>query len=180
MGNMDINGIVVDANIIGSYYQQKLIESGNIYNIIEEILGKYGLAISDLIEYEWKALTGNLVFNIWFEDQIKSEKIKYVENTQNHPHIQKEIFNRFGLDRRERDIEYIEAANNTVEKYILTEDNHFYDPKKKKASSIEKERIKKQRIGALCRFMNRELNITVGLPMHCCCDLSLSTNMSDI
>jgi rRNA-processing protein FCF1 len=166
------DGVVVDANVISNYIQESIQESGDIFQLIEKILvSSYGLAISDKIEREWKNTTGNLYFDTWFAEQLKNGRIHYIEKPELNDAIRKRIHNIYGLPRRGHDIEYIKTANKTIKKYILTNDIDFYDPKKKQSSVVEKEKIKNQRCGDLCRYLRKELDIIVGLPRHCCNDL---------
>lgn len=164
------DGVVVDANIIAEYHQEYARESGDIYDLIEKILKSCRIAITELIEHEWKNTCGNQKFNIWYTDNLRDGFIQYVDASL-HPHILKKIHNEFGLPKRKYDKELIKAANVTTYRYILTKDIHLFDPKKKEASIEEKRRIKEERSGALCRYLYDELKITVGLPEHCCCDL---------
>ena len=164
------DGIVVDANIISNYCQEYSAENGDIYDLIEKILKNCGIAITDLVEHEWRSTCGGQLFEEWFTVNLHADYIQYVD-----PYIDRQILKKihkdFGLPKRKYDKELIKAANVTTYKYILTYDIDLFDPKKKSAERKEKERIKKQRKGALCTFLRRELDIIVGLPEHCCGDL---------
>jgi len=162
------DGVVVDANIIADYCHESIVETGDIYDLIEKILKNCSIAITELIEQEWYNTCGSQLFDVWFTDNMRDGYIQYVEPYLN-PHILKKIRNKFGLPGRDKEL--IKAANVTTYKYILTNDIHLFDPKKKTASIKEKERIKKGRKGGLCQFLRKELKITVGLPEHCWSDL---------
>ena len=164
------DGIVVDANIISNYCQEYIEEKGGIYDLIDKILKHCGIAITDLVEQEWRSTCGGQFFDEWFTVNLYADYIQYVD-----PYIDRQILRKihrdFGLPRRKYDKELIKAANVTTYKYILTYDIDLFDPKKKRASRKEKERIKKERNGALCQFLRKKLKIVVGLPEHCCWDL---------
>jgi len=164
------DGVVVDANIIASYFQEYGKETGDIYSLIEKILKSCGIAITDLLENEWKSTCGDQMFLIWFTDNLRDDYIQYVNPSINRE-ILKKIHIKFGLPRDGHDKELIKVANVTTYRYILTYDIDLFDPKKKQASIKEKERIKKERDGALCQFLRNKLKITVGLPEHCWSDL---------
>ena len=170
------DGVVVDANIISSYLEEYVEETGDLYGLIEKILKNCGIAITDLVEHEWRSTCGGQFFDEWFTDNMSKglqrdgKHIQYVD-----PYIDRQILKKihrdFGLPIRKYDKELIKAANVTTYRYILTYDIDLFDPKKKTAPRKEKERIKKGRKGRLCQFLRKELEITVGLPEHCWSDL---------
>lgn len=165
------DGIVVDADIISCFCKECINESGDVYDLIENILENCGIAITELLEQVWRNTCGSQLFEIWFYDNVHSLRIQHIKPQLPRPIVRK-IHNDFGLPRRGRDIELIRISNVTKFKYILTYDIDLFDPKKKKASKIEKEHVKNERKGALCQFLRKNLGIIVGLPEHCVCDLS--------
>lgn len=169
--HLDKDGVVVDANIMSEYYQESIKKQGKLFDLINYLLLHRGIAISMIIEREWKNTTGNQVFNIWFDDQLKLGLIGYVNNPRLDQSHMKRIHNEFGLPRRGHDIEYIKTANMTSVKYIVTKDIDLFDPKKKRAAKKEKDHIKKSRNGMLCNYLRKKLTIRVGLPEHCYKDL---------
>ncbi|MFW9879664.1 MAG: hypothetical protein ACFFG0_41850 [Candidatus Thorarchaeota archaeon] len=160
------DGLVIDTDVICKYSQQCIDEEGDIYYLIERMRKSCGIAITDFIEHQWNATCGSQLFNIWFTDNVRDGYIKYVKPYLSRDII-KQINNGFGLPQRGKDIELIKASNVTYIRYILTTDIDLFDPKKKKASSKEKKRIKKERSGSLCKYLKKKLNIRVGLPEHC-------------
>lgn len=164
------DGIVVDANIISYYGREYIEETGDLCDLIEKILKNCGIAISDSMEREWRNTCGSQLFDVWFTDNLRDGHIQYITPYLDKQ-ILKKIHNDFGLPKRGGDKDLIKAANVTTYKYILTNDIDLFDPKKKSVERKEKERIKKQRKGALCIFLRKELDIIVGLPEHCCGDL---------
>jgi predicted nucleic acid-binding protein len=170
---MTNDGLVVDANIMNYYIQEKRKEDGELYKLIESIIYCCGLAINDTVEREWRNTNKGQFFDIWFDELMLDQRIKYVTDSNKlTSHQKRQIHNEFGLPRnKSKDIDYIECAINTEIKYILTDDTDFFDPKKKKASSKEKIKVKNQRQGAFCKFLKKEFGIIVGLPDHCYEDL---------
>lgn len=58
---------------------------------------------------------------------------------------------------------YIEVASSTEERYIVSEDMHFYEPSLKKASSKKKRAIMTKRQGCVSKYLLGELDILVAL-----------------
>ena len=170
---MSQDGVTIDADVMSQYYQESVSEEGEIYCLINKIVNSCGIALSDLIEHEWKQTTGNQFFNIWFDEQLVNGRLNYIKNRKIHRDIKKKIHDDYGLPKKDRDIEYIKVAYNTETiKYILALDMHLFDPKKKSASSAEKYKARDERKGKLCKFLKKDLKITVGLCCHCVDDLS--------
>lgn len=172
---MTCDGIVADANIIQGFIQEEMTQKGEIVKVIKKILPFCGLAITDLIENQWRNTTGNQFFNIWFDENLKNNRIKYITEDIKLSKTERQIIhNKYGLPKNGRDIEYIKCSLNTTHKYILTYDIHFFDPKQKMASVKTKNKIKNARSGALCKYLWKKYTIIVGLPLHCCSDLKIS------
>lgn len=174
---MPEDGIVVDANIINSYIQSVIVDNGDnkVIKLLSKIMSKYGFLINDVIEHEWKEnLRSFQYFEEWFTQCIIEEKIGYVEYINKLTTKQKkDIFIVYGLPTRGCDIEYIKCTLNTRMKYLLTEDIHFYDPKKRMANKTEKKKIKGRREGCFCKYLKKEMGLTVGSCDHCESDLIL-------
>lgn len=170
--------MVIDANIISKYYKELIVDEGELYNLINCIFNDFGIAVSDLILHEWNSTCKNDILSSWITDGIKLGKIKYVDPSLDRNIIKKLHIN-YGLPKKNngktsRDIEYIKCANVTSIKYILTYDIDFFDPRLKTAHERTKKNAKENRTGRLCRFLEKELNIIVGLPSHCISDLNIS------
>jgi hypothetical protein len=169
-------GIVVDANIISSFIEEEKGEHKDVYFIITAIKNKYGFAINNIIEQEWRNTAGNEFFKYWFDDALIHEKIRYVSETKKLSKPEKkEIAQKYGFPLKgSRDIHYIICAINTDKRYIYTDDIHFFDPKQKTSDPTHQERIKKDRSGRFCRYLKNQFDITVGRTEHCPCDLGIS------
>jgi hypothetical protein len=135
--------------------------------LVEFILSHHKIAIdrAGKIKQEWCGRTQPDVAEEWLTDQLKQDRVVLMAARMDND-IKNKIFNDFGLDRREKDIEYIKTANVTAMKYIVTEDIHFYDPKMKKANKATHERMKEGREGRLLRYLEKKLAITVASLRH--------------
>jgi len=171
-----VDGVTVDANIIAVFQKEYLNESGFFYSVLTEITQNFGLAISEIIEHEWRKMFNEQYMNEWLTDEIKRGHIRYVNPFMDPSEI-KIIRTKFGLNDS-RDRNYIKCANVTVIKYILTHDIDFFDPKKKKSNKIERSRTMNQRKGCLCRYLKKVHGITIGMIEHCCNDLGILTDSS--
>ena len=90
-----------------------------------------GLAINNTIHQEWINTTGrNQIFNAWFDQWLIEEKIRFIKRNKLPSGVKDKIHDRYGLPRNSRDIQYICCSFNTIIKYIITEDIHFYDQKR--------------------------------------------------
>ena len=164
---MDKLGVVIDTNCIKVFiHDEELDIPSSLWELIDTIMRKCGLAINKIIEYEWRQRTSNH-YKYWFEENYKKGYIycpklnQKLSAKERNTLIQKHGF------PNSRDIHYIQVAINTQLKYILTQDMHFYEPKMKLASGAEKDRIREKRTGGVCRYLKKELEITVGMPDHC-------------
>lgn len=165
------DGVVIDANVISSFYKEFLDDEGDLYDTINWILVNRGIATSDLIIAEWTATCRNDVLKSWITDNLKLGKIKYVNPELDHS-IVKKLSLKYGLPKS-RDVEHIKCANVTSTKYILTNDIHFFDPKLHSASQKAKKHAKNERKGQLCIFLRKQLGIIVGIPDHCVDDFCI-------
>ncbi len=162
-----IDGITVDACIMHNFFPQLVVEKGEYFDLINFFLEEYKLIIDseNKIKQEWCERSNFIMAREWITDQLKINRINMVESSLKRD-VERKIFNEYGLDKTERDIEYIKVANVTALKYILTEDMHFYDPKKKMANHKTKEKIKNKRNGRLQKYLKKELKITISSLRH--------------
>ena len=79
---MNNDGVVVDADVISHFIKAEIKNPTMLCHIINSILDTIGIAINDRIEGDWRAKTGNQFFNIWFEDNFKVNKIKYINENR--------------------------------------------------------------------------------------------------
>ena len=170
---MSDDGVVVDADVISHYIHEEMKNPERLCQIINSILDSIGIAITDRVEADWRSTSGNQFFNIWFEDNLKINKIKYMCETRRLDKGEKTVLHvKFGLPRdNSRDVALIQCALNTQIKYISTLDMHLFDPKIGQYTAKKREEIKNSRDGKLSRHLKKEYEITVGLPHQCYSDL---------
>ena len=166
---MKEDGMVVDANVMDEYFKGAPEERGEVYDLVSKILESTGIAICKIIEYEYEKRTNKQFFRIWEKEQLKNGHICIMGKHSLHRDIEKEIHNKYGLPKstkaeNSKDIHYIRIANETQIKYIVTKDIDFFDPKKK--MDRNKEKIKRDRSGALNKFLKKKLKIIVGHPTY--------------
>ena len=161
------DGMTVDSNVISAYIPEYIREQGEVFETIETILGKIGIALTRTIEWEWKSTCPGLVLVEWLTDQIKKGRIVYVTEEKVPRNVMTTLIQKYGFPVKSRDRRYISCAYGTDTKYILSEDIDFFDPKAKCASEKMKRRVKTLRGGALCKYLKKELGITVGCLCHC-------------
>jgi len=170
---MSDDGVVVDADVISHYIHEEMEKPNELSHIINTILDTIGIAITDRIEGDWRSTTGNQFFGIWFEDNLKVKKIKYICEDRRLEKGEKTVIHvKFGLPKdNSRDIALIQCALNTRIKYITTLDLHLFDPKIGQQTANKRDEIKNSGKGKLSRHLKKEFDITVGLPKHCYSDL---------
>lgn len=168
------DGATVDTMVISKYFREYLRDRGDVLELVEGILRCVGVALTEKLEYEWKSTCRGQAFIEWLTDELKKGRIVLVDRKVLPSNIMKVIYQRFGFPRKGGDKEVLFCANGTQRRYILSEDIHFYDPKAKEASIQHKKRVKDFRQGALCRYLRRELGITVGALCHCKDDLPIT------
>jgi hypothetical protein len=168
-------GVAVDAVIISHYIKEYVQETGPLLELVDRMLARFGMVVDDKskIISEWGQHSLKPVFTEWVTDKLKNGYVRKVHACL-PPDAVKKIHTHYGLPtQRSRDIEYIRCANVTTTRYILSEDIDFFDPKAKGGSATRKRKARDERCGALCNFLRKKLNITVGCPSHCRADLCL-------
>ena len=69
-----------------------------------------------------------------------------------------------GLDLKKNHKSVIECANGSRKRKIITDDTHLYEPTAKKQKN--KKDIKLKRKGCVCRYLDKQMRIQVGLCSH--------------
>jgi len=167
------DGIVIDAHVIKHLTPELIRGHGAIYSLISWITSNCGIAISERIKIHWEKHCGtrerNTRFWEWYWDELYNKRTI-------HP-IPVKRFS--GKDWRTLLARYrippdiflravIECANSTSEpRYILADDILLHDPVAKTTDSATQLRIKEERTGSLCRYLERELFIILGTTNHC-------------
>lgn len=169
------DGFTIDANMARVIYDHLIMEENGDRHVLADAI-EYVLNMgfvfdmrreggTSIIEHEWNNTLNNQVMREFIADMMKQGKLQYVDPRLDQG-IKRRIRVDFGCDEN-RDITYIGCASNTVQKYLISDDFHHYDPK---CPARNREAMKRDRTGALCRYLRRELGITVGRFEHCRCD----------
>lgn len=159
-------GWVVDANVMVAFQEELVHEKGAHYDAINLFIGCGGLASSELIEHEWSKTAGSDLFREWI--LARTQEGSLVRRKGRLDPATVKTLRRLGmpLGRAGRDIEYIKVAAVTTRKSIVTSDLHFFDPKAKAMDSTAQTRMREERRGKVCQFLQRRLEITVGTPSY--------------
>lgn len=71
-----VDGFVIDANILVDYVAEWALDDGETYKILSIIENCFGFAYSDIIYHEWKNRSRKLIFDTWFEEGVKGNRIR--------------------------------------------------------------------------------------------------------
>ena len=168
------DGVTVDTNVISVYFSEHLRDRGEVFELVGEILRCVGVALTDELEFEWKSTCPGHFFDEWLTDEMKKGRVVTVNRKPLPRNVMKVIHQRFGLPRGRGDREVLFCANGTQMRYVLSKDLHFFDPKAKGTSRQHRRKVMDRRLGVFCRYLKRELGITVGALCHCREDLSIA------
>jgi hypothetical protein len=167
MDNEEIyEGVVIDANVMCRFVEQEFNREGELLELIEFLSDNFKLVLTDHIKQEWTDTCRPSQLNKWLQAKYKHDKITDIDKpTRIHQqHISK--LKELGfLPAAQKDLKYINCANQTDQKYILSEDIDFYAPTKKQGKNREK--IISERSGPVCRHLEQKMGILVGDENHC-------------
>lgn len=167
------NGVVIDANIIPVFYGEYKKRSGVVYDVVLWILINTGIAINEHIATEWKNTCGADIFLKWYTKQLELGTIRKVECGNIGMDAKKKMI-MYGFPVNTRDVHYIRCAYYTEStKYIMTYNYDFYEPKCQRSTIQARSRARELRQGKFCRFLSKELGISVGMPQHCKLDFNI-------
>jgi hypothetical protein len=140
--------------------------------LVEKVTIDHGLVIDygGKIQHEWFSQCPDALFREWFAQNLKLGRIRIVKPLIPEEH-RRALFIKLGFPRRGFDIVYVGVANVTQKKYIISEDLDFFDPKHKRSDHETRERIKRERDCAVCAYLKKKMNITVGTPQQAMNDL---------
>lgn len=164
------NGISVDANVMQSFAKSYLRgEPSDPKTLVERIEEGPGFAIDEAgkIERQWLDTCGpkpGAPFFEWFYQGLKDGSIRKVNARLELGH-KRRLPNDCGFPNDRFEMTYIEVANVTAQRYIVSEDIHFFEPRLKEAPECAKSAAKARRQGRVCRYLRR-LGITVGTVAH--------------
>ena len=134
-------GIVVDANIIKSYYDETVIGiahslTESARHILDDEYRVYEIFTDEgvNIEHEWRSPVDENWFKEWYYSKLISGQIKII-TVCNCPTLCLSLY-RMGFPKGKRDIWYIRTAKASLKHqgkgFIVSEDIDFFNPKQKK------------------------------------------------
>lgn len=140
-------------------------QTSDVKTLVEGIQKKMGFAIDEggKIERQWLDTCGpkpGCPFYEWLYQKLKDGSVRKVPAKLGPAH-RKKLRVDCGLPNDRYEMTYIEVANVTDERYIVSEDIHFYEPRLKYAAEAAKARAKSERRGRVWRYL-ANLGITVG------------------
>jgi hypothetical protein len=158
-------GIVVDANVMNSFVKalkdDAVCPQREIVNLIDRSVG-FALDAGQKMERQWLDTCGSSRSSLFFEWYYArlNKSIRYVECVRDDS-LRKRLFIECGFPRRKFEIVYVEVAAATNERYIVTNDIDFWNPKLKTAEAKTKEACKRERTGCVYKLLRRA-GMTVG------------------
>lgn len=165
------DGVTVDANVISNFSHDYLCGVDSASRIaVEQSIAKRGIVVDEAgkIQQEWFASCSKQFIEEWFVEQIKAGKIRFVKPSI-EPHHRKKLKSELGFPGN--DLVYVSVCNVTETRYILTDDIDFFEPRLKSATHQSKQRAKDSRDGGVCRYLRKQMRITVGTAGHAISEL---------
>lgn len=166
----EADGVVIDANVMAQFAQGFTDSSFNdCHDLVGRILTSYGIVVdyNHFIINQWLCAAAEShapeMFQHWVYRHLHRNNICMVSGSVRSEH--RTTMEHHGF-RWDKDGCYVECANVTHRRYILTEDPDFYDPQG------EREAVRR-REGPIATFLEQVLRITVGALCHCNADLQL-------
>lgn len=158
----------MDANVIVEFSKNFIWnETSDTRMLVEAIIKGPGFAIDEggKIRQQWlDTCCGNRKqspFWEWFFQGLKEGYIKKVAADLKVQH-KKFLRTKCGFPDDRYELTYIEVANLTSTRYVISEDIHFFEPKLKRAKATVKLKAKQSRKGCVCRYLHRTIDIMVG------------------
>lgn len=188
------DGIVIDGHIIRDFGSELVDRNGTIYTLVSWITTNCGIAISDYIVVHWEQQCGsrakNPLFWEWYFDELHNKRtIHFIEVKR----FDGKSWNSFQKTYRIPPDPFIRAAiecatSTCAPRYIVAEDMYFYDAVSKGGTSDNQKKIREDRTGPICKYLETTCHVTVGTPKHCkdyfeinhgaCQSIPLSGNMT--
>lgn len=159
----------VDANAINEFQKERLRdEKGMAHEAIERVFADDCIALDEggLCQQEWENCAGGhfpLALIDWIADQMiygRIRKFKLAPNT-----IRKDLL-RVGLPQD--DHKWVRLAIGSDGFRILSGDIDFLDPKKKRASVEERQRLRRGGKGPCSKLLDKKFGIKVLCLEHFC------------
>lgn len=160
------SGIAVDANVMALFSQSTIRgQTSNVTLLVDKIKAgpKFAIDTGGKIQHQWLETCGprrGQPFYEWFVQGLKDGYIRTVTAALGRHHL-KYLEGKCGFPNDRFESTYIAVANVTEQRYVVTEDIHFYEPRHKYAGAATKTAAKLKRDGRVCRYLSK-LNISVG------------------
>ncbi len=166
------DGIIIDGHVIKQFKNELVEEKGCIFDIINFIVAKCGIAINQVIENHWETHCGKkeraLEFWEWYTTNCLQNRIHFIESKKINGKLWASIQAKFSIPTDPFVRAAIECANTTViPRYIIAEDLYFYDPKAKRLDNTNQRKIIEKRNGCVCKYLEKYMQITVSTPEYC-------------
>ena len=162
--------LVVDANVMALFSKSRILEEvSSARTLIERSKepGSFAIDSGGKIENQWLTTCGSKPgspFYEWFYQRLKEGVIRPLSGTL-HKDDKKHLRIDCGFPNDRFEITYVEVANVSKTRYVVTEDIHFFEPSLKCDSESKKSKAKETRAGRVCVYL-RKLNIRVGTIEH--------------
>ena len=172
--------LVIDANIIKGYYMETVLEidpglTGSVIPIMEPT-GKTDYIFLDsngIIEHEWENPVDPEWFSPWFA-KLLNDECAFIIEVDMCNELRKKL-KRLYFPVYSRDIWYIRTAKSILKNeralrympdgsnycFIISEDIHFYDPRKKGTNAEQRHKIIISCQGPVSDFLSDEEGILV-------------------
>jgi hypothetical protein len=163
-------GIVIDAHLMSGMRDELARSSGQLFGLINWFLQNCGIAMTPIIEAHWKSKIRDTdpVFWSWYYTQIEGKTIRSVEPKDLGTNVKKKLRVEYCVPKDPYVKGYLECAHATNgPRYIITEDIYLYDPKAGSKATKTQAKIKQNRDGVLCRYLETQLKIRIGPIADC-------------
>jgi len=159
--------LTVDANVVNLYFtfiKQCPLPQGLSVRRIGEfsngVLEECPIAINRFIRNEYEQTAGYETIKNWLAKRFQKDLAVEVECLPISNSIKSKLRDDYGFDCNSRDATYLQTCANTYFKLLVTENKmHFNRP----------HRNRRQR--SMCRYLERELSITIHTIDGCCSKL---------
>jgi hypothetical protein len=155
---------IIDANAIKEFQDERANGiSDNVQKSVDYILSIGSLALDegDQILTEWHSCSSHaastMALEAWVDTQMQKGKIK-IFTVKNCKILRKKMIS---LGMPAKDIKYVQLAKICSAHSLITNDIDFHDPKKKKATVFVKDRLKANKNGTVCKYLQKDLSLNV-------------------
>jgi hypothetical protein len=158
-----MSAVVVDANVFKHFYDEAIAEIEGKGAIFMTALLAWGhIAFDDdgKIQNEWRATACGAqdeFFKSWILARIGENKIQLYDNHCGTK--EKKDMNSFGVPTKDR--KYISLSIAAKAAALFSDDIDLYEPKAKKWPEKAKRKIKENRSGCVCRWLQKKFGVII-------------------